>query len=169
MAFLKLATFPFIRWVYFINWFFEYYNITNNWWLSMQNYYSHLLTRRVWKLSAVHVQLKVPASEALISGHIESCKKEQSKGFIRSIFLDLTFCEGKVHMVSAASTLTKRHIFAFILSHPSAVSFMWHDQGNWCNILIRHHSPVHIRGMYKWNTNLCMPLDCTVCHLAFTV
>ena len=38
----------------------------------------------------------------------------------------------------------------------------------WCNILIRPHFPVHIKGIPKWDTHLYMPLECRVHHLACT-
>ena len=37
-----------------------------------------------------------------------------------------------------------------------------------CNILIRYHFPVHIKGTHKWNTPLCMPFGYVVHHLACT-
>ena len=37
-----------------------------------------------------------------------------------------------------------------------------------CNIVIRHHFAVHIRGVQKWNACLCRPLGCTAHHLAST-
>ena len=38
-----------------------------------------------------------------------------------------------------------------------------------CNVLIRHHFPVHIRGIHKRNTYLCMAVGCAVHHLACIV
>ena len=39
----------------------------------------------------------------------------------------------------------------------------------WCNILIHHRFPVHIRGLHKWNTICVCPLGYTVYHLACTM
>ena len=51
-----------------------------------------------------------------------------------------------------------------------AKTFPWHRIENllWCNILICSHFPIHIRGIYKWNTNWSMPLGCAVHHSACT-
>ena len=35
-----------------------------------------------------------------------------------------------------------------------------------CNILIHPNFPVHIRGVHKWSTHLCMPMGCTGHNLA---
>ena len=43
-----------------------------------------------------------------------------------------------------------------------------HTTYTWCNILIRPHFPVHIKGIPKWDTHLYMPLECRVHHLACT-
>ena len=37
-----------------------------------------------------------------------------------------------------------------------------------CSILKHPRISVHIRGMHKWSTNLCMPLSCVVHHLVYT-
>ena len=36
-----------------------------------------------------------------------------------------------------------------------------------CNILIRPHFPVHMRGLHKWNTHLYMSLN--LCSTSFSI
>ena len=102
---------------------------------------------------------------ANVRSHIQVFHKENFSDNALVFFIHLSdkfLCRGKHHKLKIEVQIENKSLAFWKFSHCATKLNTLR-----CNILIRHHFPVHMRGIHKWNVCVC-PKGCTVHGLACT-